>query len=209
MNPQNWIEMLLRLWERSVPMLAALAAICIATVAVLGLCWFFGVGPAAAFTDYGVWLMVSAIAFAILAVFKKIEGRPGKALHLIADEQQSFWAQSRQSDGRITTQFAFRFQATNLTDQAITFVTCRLVRPWLPRGVYLSRNVIVRHPQRDIFGSEYPILPRGTSPASCGFIVNRPIGKPGRIIVAVVSVSDQFGRWHKLKFKELRYVGKP
>jgi hypothetical protein len=72
--------------------------------------------------------MFGVVIFGILAAVKTMESRRPPNLHLIANEQQSFWGQSRQKDGRITTQFAFRLRATNLTDKPILLATLRLLR---------------------------------------------------------------------------------
>jgi hypothetical protein len=47
-------------------------------------------------------------------------------------------------------------------------------------------------------------MPGAVSRVSCDIIVDRPIGKRGRKITAVITVSDQSGHWHKLKFKKLK-----
>jgi hypothetical protein len=130
MHPDKWIEPLLRLRDRSVPLLIALALICAIAFGILAVCWFFVIEDAAsAFRAYGHWFAIGAVMFGILAGARIIEQRRSKTVHLIAEEQQSFWGQSRQPDGRITTQFAFRLRASNLTDKPIRLLDLRLLRP--------------------------------------------------------------------------------
>lgn len=213
MNPEKWIGLLLQLWERSVSLLGALAAVCAATCAILAVCWFFEIGgAAAAFPAYGPWLAIGAFAFGILSGAKIIEQRLSKTVHLMADDRQSFWSQTRQTDGEVTTQFVFRMRATNLTDKPILLSTVRLLRPRIRRRDHeIARHIFTRHPgpNSNLYGSEYPISPGGTSSASSDIIVDRPIGRLGQAITAVVAVSDQFGRWHKVKFEKLRCIAHP
>jgi hypothetical protein len=138
-----------------------------------------------------------------LGAWRKLEDRPKPTIHLIADEGQSFWAQSRQGDGRVTTQFCLRMQAANLTDRKIKLSGLRLIRPRIRPRDELTKHVFTRHPTEDTYGFEFPIMPRAVSRASCDVIVCRPIGTPGETITAVVKISDQHGRWHKVKFGKL------
>jgi hypothetical protein len=170
--------------------------------------WFFRLGGVPdVFQNYGLLLLLSTVGLGILAGFRTWDGVPPKTVHLIADDFQSFWSQSRQKDGRITTQFCFRMKVTNLTDGPIVLSTLRLLKPRLRRDDdELARHILTRHPIANVYGFDNPIVPGAISRASCDIIVNRPIGKSGRKITAVVAISDQRGRWHKLKFEKLRAV---
>jgi hypothetical protein len=197
-------DVLLRLWDRGKTLLWALAAICAAVFGLLLVGSYVGMaGSSAVLSDQGLWLVLGAMIFGILAAVRTIEERSPPTVRLIANERQSLWAQAKQADGRITTQFSFRMQVTNLTDKPIRLSAVRLTRPWT-RARVLDQPLFTRHPDpaENIYG-DYPILPRAVSSASCTIILDQPVGRAGKTIAAVIKVSDQFGRWHKLKFKRL------
>ena len=141
----------------------------------------------------------------IFGIWRKLQDRPKPTVYLIPEDGQSFWAQSRQKDGRVTTQFCFRMQATDLTDEPIKLSALRLIRPRIRRSDDdLARHVLTRHSDNNVYGFEFPIMPKAVSQASCDIIIDRPIGKPGSRITAIVGVSDQRGQWHNVKFRKLR-----
>src|SRR2546425_11371098 len=96
----------------------------------------------------------------------------------------------------------FDMQATNLTDRPIKLSAVRLSRPWT-RTRILEKTLITRDPNPGVntYSSENRIRPRRVSDASCIFILDGPVGRRGKPMTAVIKVSDQFGRWHKLKFR--------
>jgi len=132
-------------------------------------------------------------------------------VHLIPNNAQSLWTQSKQTDGRVTTQFSFGMQATNLTDTVIQLSEARISRPWTRGARVLANVLITRNPNPNVntFGHANPILPRAISEASCTIMLDRAIGRQGRPMTAVLKVSDQSGRWHKVKFKLIDPHGKP
>jgi hypothetical protein len=75
----------------------------------------------------------------------------------------------------------------------------RLFRPWT-RARVIENVLVTRHPEEDVFGS-YSIRPRAISKASAILIFDGAIGYHGMPMKAVIKVSDQFGRWHKVKFR--------
>jgi hypothetical protein len=200
-------DLILRLWERGQNFLWAVATVGAAVFVILSTGWWFGLGNGPdLFKTYGLPALMVAVGGVIFGVWRKLNDRPKATVYLIADEAQSFWGQSRQPDGRVTTQFCFRMQVTNLTDEPITLSTLKLVRPRTKRSDNeLARHVITRHPTDNMYSFEFPILPKAISRASCDFIIDRPIGEPGKTITAV-AISDQRGRWHKVKFEKLRSV---
>jgi hypothetical protein len=201
-------DLVLRLWERGEKFLWSLTAASAAVFAILCGGWFFRLGTVpAVFQSYGLLTLLLTVGLGILAGFRTWDGRPPKTVHLIADDFQSFWSQSRQKDGRITTQFCFRMKVTNLTDGPIVLSTLRLLKPRLRRDDdELARHILTRHTSANVYGFDNPIVPGAISRASCDIIVDRPIGKAGRKITAIAAISDQRGRWHKLKFEKLRSV---
>ena len=137
---------------------------------------------------------------------RTIEGRRPPNLHLIPNERESFWVQSKQPHGRTITQIALRFDATNLTNGPIRLASLTVAQPWM-RAQVIDKVLIVRHPNEIYFGHDNPILEGATSPASCTIILDRPIGRARASMTVVVKISDQYGRWHKLKFRKLRWAG--
>ena len=124
------LDGLLGLWERGKALLWALAVICAAAFAILFVGAFLGVTAAGiALQSYGLLLVLGIAGFGILAAVKTIASRyRPPSVHLIANNAQSFWAQSKQQDGRITTQLSLDFQAANLTDNSIRLSAMRLSR---------------------------------------------------------------------------------
>jgi hypothetical protein len=199
-------DLILRLWERGQNFLWAVASAGAAVFVILLAGWRFAIGNGAdLFEAYGFLALMVAIVGGTFGVWRKLEDRPKPTVFLIAEVDQSFWAQSRQTDGRVTTQFCLRMQATNLTDGPIKLSGVRLIRPRIKRtDNELARQVITEHPENNIYGLEFSIMPKAVSNASCVLIVDRPIGEPGTSITAVAAVSDQHGRWHKVRFEKLR-----
>jgi hypothetical protein len=199
-------DLILRLWDRGQYFFWAVASVGTAILAVLSAGWWFGLGNAPdLFRAYGFPALILALCGAVFGIWRKLEDRSKPSLSLIPDEAQSFWAQSRQQDGRVTTQFCFRMQATNLTDEPVKLSALKLIRPRIKRGVNeLARHVMTRHHADNVYGFEFAITPKSISKTSCDIILDKPVGKPGATITAVVAVSDQRGRWHKVKFQKLR-----
>jgi hypothetical protein len=199
-------DVLFQLWERGGAILLwALTAISAVVFAVLVAGAVIGVAEAGlALESYGLLLVLAVVAFGILAAVKTIQSRyRSPTVHLIADETQSFWSQSKQQDGRITTQLSFRAQVTNLTDDVIKLSDVRISRPWTQARL-LAKVLLTRHPHYPevrLFSHENPIAPRAISEVHCTFMLERAIGRPGRPMIAVFKISDQLGRWHKVKLK--------
>jgi len=169
------LDGLLQLWGRGKALLWALAVIFGAVFVILFVGAFLGIPTAAtALESYGLWLVVGAVVLAILAAVKTIEThyRP-PTVHLIPNNAQSLWTQSKQTDGRVTTQFSFRMQATNLTDTVIQLSEAHVSRPWT-RARVLANVLITRNPNPNVntFGHANPILPRAISEASCTIMLD-------------------------------------
>jgi hypothetical protein len=204
----DWISRgldgLFRLWERGQALLWALAIICAVIFAILFVGAFFGIaGTGVALESYGLWFVLGGAALGIFAIIRTIEGRyRPPSVHLIANNAQSFWSQSRQPDGRIATQLAIRLRATNLTHHVITLSEARLIRPWV-RARVLANVLVTIDPNLNVnvFSHENPISPRAISEVACTYILDGAIGWPGRPMIAVFKISDQFGQWHKVKFR--------
>jgi hypothetical protein len=198
-------RVVLGLWERGLYFFWAVACASAAMFIVLmAASWFHpGSGPNV-FKTYGWLPLIVAIGAAILGVWRKLEERPTPTVFLVGNEDQSFWGQSRQKDGRVITQFCFRMHATNLTSDPVELRGLKLVQPRVKRDYKeLASRVMTQHSTQNVYG-QYPINPQAFSRVCCDLIVDRPLGKPGKTIRAIVAVSDERGRWHKVKFDKLR-----
>jgi len=142
----------------------------------------------------------------VLALFKMLAERGKPTLSLIANEHQSFWHHAKQTDGSVITQFALRFQATNMGDTAIHLSGVALKRPWVRRGSIIDRHVHTRHPTQNTYSSQFPIKPHSLTDASAHMIVRGQVGGNGRqrAMRVVVRIQDHAGRWHKLVFPHLK-----
>jgi hypothetical protein len=118
-------------WSRSSLVLTCLSICDWAILLVLYLGKLYQLdGAAEMFSAYGLWLAITGVVLPIVAAFKWWSERPKPSLVLLPIDNQSFWQQFIQSDGRVTTQFALRFQATNVSDHTIKMSDISLRRPW-------------------------------------------------------------------------------
>jgi hypothetical protein len=129
-------------WARSAILLWCLAGSCFFVLVALmaGAHWQLGDTPAL-LAAYGTILGLALLVLLVFAAFKTYSERPKPILSLLPQEDQSFWGQSRQTDGRITTQLSLRFQATNLTDGAIMLSAVELRRPFVRRRAILTKMI--------------------------------------------------------------------
>jgi hypothetical protein len=137
------------------------------------------------------------------ALVRTISDRKRPTLLLIGDENRSYWYEWRYPDGRATTQFCFWLEATNLTNTPIRLSAARLMRPrtWTP---LTESDVLTRSPDypRDTrYSHENSILPYDTARVMSTLAFDKRIAGPGRRLETTLKMSDQFGRWHKVRFK--------
>jgi hypothetical protein len=197
--------MVLRLWERGLYFFWVVESASAAMFIVLLAAWWFQLRNGLdVFKTYGWLPLTVAIGAAILGIWRKLEERPTPTVFLVGNEDQSFWGQSRQKDGHVITQFCSRMHATNLTSDPVELRGLKLIQPRVKRDYKeLASRVITQHSTQNVYG-QYPINPQAFSRVCCDLIVDRPLGKPGETIRAIVAVSDERGRWHKVKFDKLR-----
>jgi hypothetical protein len=194
-------DAIISFWGRSAVLLWCLATVCFLSLIALavGAHFHFGDAPGL-FAAYGTILGLAFPALLVFAAFKTYSERPKPILSLIPNEHQSFWGQSRQPSGQITTQFCLRFQATNLSDGAIMLSEIRLLRPSVRRRRILTKHLLVRHPRGNTYGFTNPIEPHSLTFASGDIIVDHPVGRVGQPMRVTIQVQDHAGRWHKLVF---------
>jgi hypothetical protein len=191
-------------WGRSAILLWCLAASCLVALIALvaGAHWRWGDAPAF-LAKYGTALGLAFLVLLVFAAFKTYSERPKPTLSLLPEDGQSFCGQSRQADGRITTQLSLRFQVTNLTDGAIMLSRSELRRPMVRRHSILTNILMVRRPNSTVYGSQYPVPPRSLTYGLATIMINQPVGSAASTMRAVVALQDHTGRWHKLIFPHL------
>lgn len=89
---------------------------------------------------------------------------------------------------------------TNITNQPIHLVGAHITRP------RTNGFVLVRHPQRNIYGP-YVIPPGFTTEATADFWIQPPVRKVGQDFKATIVIVDQFGNKHavrKVLFRSIR-----
>jgi hypothetical protein len=191
------IAAFLSVWARSAILFWSLTVCCLVVFIALvaGAYWQLGDTPAL-LAAYGTTLVLAFVVLSVFAAFKTYSERPPPTLSLLPQEGQSFCGQSRQPDGRITTQLGLRFQATNLTDGAIMLSAIKLRRPFVRRRAVLAK----------IHNIKRPIEPHSLTYGSATIIINHPVGRVGKTMRAVVAVQDHAGRWHKIIFPHVQMI---
>jgi hypothetical protein len=188
------IAAFLSVWARSAILFWSLAVCCLVVFIALvaGAHWQLGDAPVL-LAAYGTILVLTFLVLFVLAAFTTYSERPPPTLSLLPQESQSFCGQSRQPDGRITTQLELRFQATNLTGGAILLSALELRRPFVRRRAVLAK----------IHDIKRPIEPYSLTYGSATIIIACPVGSVGKMMRVVVAVQDHAGRWHKIIFPHL------
>lgn len=198
----------MHVWDRSEEISWSLVAAGVAGYAFLFagayLGWSGGIREV--FASYGLWLLICTVVLAVIAGGITWEKRANPTVHLSGDAAHSHWERTVGSDGNTGTVLVFQMQATNISGGPIRMSLARLLRP---RAGKPEVPVETRDPLSNQFGQPPALEPNDTRDIRFVFNVDAPIGRPGRTITAVVSVSDQLGRWHKFKFKKLRPSAEP
>jgi hypothetical protein len=195
----GWFKSATDLWERGSLFLWALA---IAAFISLGLFSTLAlVDPALGTLAWTPWFGVATVVLVCLAAFKTYQERTIKTLHFIPDDQQSFWHHAPQVDGRKLTQIALRGRVTNIAAQPMYPAAVVLRSPRGQRTVH--RLIFTEEHGGRYYGSDYAIPAGERTGFSAHFFANGFLGTPGEPLTIVISVSDQFGHWHRVKFPKL------
>ena len=195
----GWFKSAFDLWDRGSLFLWALAV-----AALLGLGLFSVlaiVDPALGTLAWTPWCGLALIVLVCLAAFKTYQERTVKTLHFIPDEQQSFWHHAPQPDGRKLTQIALRGRVTNISARPMYPAAVVLISPRTKRTVH--RLIFTEEHGGRFYGDNYAIPPNERTGFSAHFFANGFVGTPGKPLTIVISVSDQYGHWHKVKFPNL------
>ncbi len=193
------------------------------TIAALMLLFAPGIAPVVP-AAWRPWLIAAAVLFGALAITRAaallIEQVPKwrsarakrRKFHITANEQQSFWHSPKQPDGSIMTQVAARLLVKNLTDEPLTLVGVRLLKPRI-RGEIASSDVSVRAVDRNIYGdafsSGHGIPPRMALPASAHLMIRGVSWRePKKEIRVTIAIRDDEG-WEERVKMTMRVMPKP
>ena len=197
-------------WGRSALLLWCIAVCAIAALGVLWVGKYFQIdGAAELFHDYAMILALAGVLLLIGAAFKTYDERPKPNIVLLPIEDRSAWAQTLPREGNVTTQFSVHFQATNVSDGTIKLAEITLRRPWVRRRSILTRVVSFEDPKSQYYSSAHPVPAHTLSYGSATIVVDHAVGRKGKPIPLVVALRDHTGRWHKLVFPVVRYLGPP
>lgn len=161
------------------------------------------------------WMIVATVLFGALAIARAaallIEQIPQwrsaraarRKFHITPNPQQSFWHSPRQPDDSIMTQVAARLFVKNLTDDPLTLVSVRLVKPRIG-GEVVSSDVSVRAVGSNIYGdafsSGHVIPPRMSLPASAHLMIRGvPWREPKNQVRVVIALRDDEGWEERVK----------
>lgn len=189
----------LELWRRGSLLLWALGVASLLTTLILALAAYLRPD-----LDTLHWLPAAVIAtavFFVLAAFKTYQERTYRTLVFIPDDAQSFWSHAPQPNGRKLTQIALRARATNISGQPIYPSDVRLLSPRPKRVV--QRLIFTEQETGRTYGSNNAISPGSRGNISAHFFADGFVGEEGKPLTIVVSVSDQLGHWHKVRFQNL------
>lgn len=198
-DPVKWLGTTLQVWERGSLFLWALGVAASVALLLLGAAAFFV--PAVASISWLPILAAVAVIFLVLASFKTYQERSIKTLVFIPDEMQSFWHHAPQPNGRKLTQIALRGRVTNTSSKPIYPADIELISPRTKRVV--QRNIFTEHEGGRVYGSDNAIAPGKRAGFSAHFFADGFVGTEGRPLTIVVSISDQLGHRHKVKFPNL------
>lgn len=107
-------------------------------------------------------------------------------------------------NGSSVTQVVTDWNATNITDKEVYAKQAFLVLGFFNRRKIECVSLLSQHSDYDTYG-EYSILPNSTSLLSLVFMVQPPLGKENKKIIAQVIVVDQFGNKHTSSWFELKH----
>ena len=203
---ENFGNMVLRLWEHGQAFLWGCAAACVLVFAFLCGGWYYEFAAVAAvLSQYGVFVLIAAIVFVVLAIARTVEARPKKELFFVPNEEQSIWGHARQTTGQVYTNFNFRMAATNMSDSAVHLSKPVIVWPLRARwsegvtAVLMTQNTTTFHASQ-----EFAIGPHERTQVSGVIALKRTIFRPGKRLTFVVSASDHRGKRRRIKFKHVR-----
>jgi hypothetical protein len=203
-------EALATVWRRGGALLLGCitTACAVAFLALLAAAHWHLTDAAQLLAKYGLWLFIAILVFAVCTGFKTYSERSGRPLSIIAFEQESNWAQSKQPAGNVLTMLQLHFQVTNFSDGAVMISGARLKWPWVRRRSILHTQFHVQN-QSPIAGARTysrmnPVQPNSLTYGTVNITVDHPVGKIGRSMRVVIAVQDHARQWYWLWYSHLK-----
>jgi hypothetical protein len=201
------------MWARGALFLWCLAAVGFValTTLVIGAHWQLG-DTFVLLTNYGTGVALATLVTATIAAFKTygetLAARATRPVFLIPNERQSHWSQAKQPSGQIITAIALQFQATNVSDGAVKLSdNVRLKKPHVRKSDILQTLLHVRHHERNVYSSQYPVLAHCLTEGGIHIVVGHPVGTVGKPMHVVIEIQDHTGRWYKVGFPHVQGIG--
>lgn len=154
-----------------------------------------------------VWwtIIVVAVFLIILFVgFKIFRGKDKETLIFIPDEMQSFWHHAPQPDGRKLTQILLNGFVTNISNRELFLDDIHLITP---RAKKTRQRFIFTVHENAVDSKEKPIFPGEHTEFNGSFFIDEFLGKVCKPMAIVVSITDNLGKRHKVKFHSLWRTG--
>lgn len=145
------------------------------------------------------WLLISSSFLIVLGLGKKYQERTTKTCIFIPDLIGSSWSHAPQPDGRKLTQFGLKGYVTNTTSQSLYLGKIKLLSP---KSVRQHQDFIFTVSNGAV--SNAPLSPGVRTEFNTSFFADGLLGVSGKPLTVKISVCDQFGHWHKVKFDKLR-----
>lgn len=161
------------------------------------------------------WVLVAAVLFTILAVFKWVSVAMGalrairasrkakKTFHLTPIAQRCVWSVHKQPDDSMTTQIGADFVVKNQTAGPLGLVGVRLIKPAI-KGEVLQESIMVRAPRGNLYGMAYASdyrIPVGMAlPARLDMTIRGiPRQAEGEALDVILGIKDDDGNEQRVK----------
>lgn len=151
---------------------------------------------------YCPWLLVAAVTFFVLALFKFHVEKNSKTVELVPTGIECFAHVATQPDKRKFTQIGCYLDVFNLTDGNIWLTQIKIVKPRTSAS-YVHRMILVQE-QNGRYSGGYVIPPRGKTDGSGHIMLDTDIVEKIKKKGVVLKIADQYGHWHTLNLPNVK-----
>ena len=88
--------------------------------------------------------------------------------------------------------------------QSPSLVTTALSSVGAPATAFPAKMLQTKHPTRDVYGAQFPIMPNSLTYGAATCMIERPVGRKGKPMRVVIGLQDHAGGWHKAIFPRLK-----
>jgi hypothetical protein len=134
-------------------------------------------------------MLIIAFICAVLGIFKKHQENTIRTLVFVPNDTDSFWHPVLQTDGRKFTQIRLCGRVTNIHTQPICLTAIQLISPKKCKVV-----------EKNIYPNKHAIFSSSWTEFDSNFFIENLIGKLGKPLSIIVSITDQIGNSHKVKY---------